>query len=84
MMRLKDRVAIITGAGRGIGHETAQLFADHGATVIVCDLDEAAGKDTEDPTGTIRSAPRRGQPLSVLGQRRVRLFILSAAKTAYF
>lgn len=38
-MRLKNKVAIITGAGRGIGLVTAQTFAREGARVAVCDLD---------------------------------------------
>ncbi len=37
-MRLKDKVAIITGAGRGIGQATAYKFAREGAKVVVCDL----------------------------------------------
>ena len=37
-MRLRDKVAIITGAGRGIGQATAVKFATEGAKVVVCDL----------------------------------------------
>ena len=40
-MKLKEKISVITGAARGIGRETALLFAKHGATVIACDvLDE--------------------------------------------
>lgn len=39
-MRLKDKVSIITGAGRGIGQATALKFAREGAKVVVCDLSE--------------------------------------------
>lgn len=38
-MRLKDKIAIITGAGRGIGRATALRFAEEGASVVVADLD---------------------------------------------
>ena len=38
-MRLKDKVAIITGAGSGIGRATALLFAREGARVLVADID---------------------------------------------
>ncbi|HMQ51516.1 MAG TPA: glucose 1-dehydrogenase [Anaerolineae bacterium] len=39
-MRLKDKVAIITGSGRGIGHATAVRFAEEGAKVVVADIDQ--------------------------------------------
>jgi NAD(P)-dependent dehydrogenase (short-subunit alcohol dehydrogenase family) len=45
-MRLKDKVAIITGGGMGMGREASVLFAREGAKVIVFDLNEAAGKET--------------------------------------
>ena len=45
-MRLKDKVAIITGAGRGIGQATALKFAREGAKVVACDLTQESIKDT--------------------------------------
>ena len=47
-MRVKGKVVIITGAGSGIGRETAILFAKHGAKVVITDIDEKAGKETAD------------------------------------
>ncbi|MEO5699737.1 MAG: 3-oxoacyl-ACP reductase FabG [Casimicrobiaceae bacterium] len=41
-MRLKDNVAIITGAGQGIGLATAVKFAAEGARVVACDINEEA------------------------------------------
>jgi len=43
-MRLKDRVAIVTGAAQGIGQATALRFAREGAHVVVCDLQPGAVK----------------------------------------
>jgi NAD(P)-dependent dehydrogenase (short-subunit alcohol dehydrogenase family) len=46
MMRLKNKVAVITGAGSGIGRESALLFAKEGATVVVADIQEDAGQES--------------------------------------
>lgn len=45
-MRLENKVAIITGAGSGIGKETALLFAEKGAKVVVADVNEKGGEET--------------------------------------
>jgi 3-oxoacyl-[acyl-carrier protein] reductase len=45
-MRLKDKVAIITGAARGIGQATAVKFAQEGARVVACDLTPQSLEDT--------------------------------------
>lgn len=50
-MRLQNKVAIITGAGSGIGRESALLFAREGAGVVVADITESAGRETVELIG---------------------------------
>jgi NAD(P)-dependent dehydrogenase (short-subunit alcohol dehydrogenase family) len=44
--KLKDKVAIVTGAGSGIGRSSAKLFANEGARVVVADIAKQLGKET--------------------------------------
>lgn len=53
-MLLRERVAIITGAASGIGRATAYKFAEHGARVLVADIDEPGG------TATVEGVAERG------------------------
>ena len=52
-MRLKDKVALITGAGSGIGRQTALLFSREGAAVVAVDVNEKAAQET---AGMIQNA----------------------------
>jgi len=45
-MRLAGKVAIVTGAGSGIGRATAILFAEEGAKVVVADVESGSGRET--------------------------------------
>jgi len=47
-MRLRGKVAIITGGSSGFGRATAVRFAEEGAKLVIADLDERGGKETAD------------------------------------
>jgi len=52
-MRLKDKVALITGAGSGIGRQASLLFSREGAAVVAVDVNEKAAQET---AGMIQNA----------------------------
>ncbi len=66
---LEGKTAIITGAGRGIGRATAELFAGHGARVVLSDIDPVP---TEQAVGAILTAG--GHAISVPGDVTDRAF----------
>ena len=52
-MRLRDKVAIVTGAASGMGASTAKVFAQEGAKVVVTDLLQVEGEEVvAEITGT--------------------------------
>src|ERR1700750_2050052 len=53
--RLAQKVALITGAGSGLGREMALLFAREGAYVVINDIDEEAGQNTASEIGSAAS-----------------------------
>jgi 3-oxoacyl-[acyl-carrier protein] reductase len=66
---LEGKTAIITGAGRGIGRATAELFASHGANVVLSDIDPVPA---EEAVGAILAAG--GKAASVAGDVTDRAF----------
>ena len=60
--RLKGKVALITGAGMGMGREASVLFAEEGARIVVCDINAAAAGETVE---LVRKAG--GEALAVVG-----------------
>jgi NAD(P)-dependent dehydrogenase (short-subunit alcohol dehydrogenase family) len=51
MGKLHDKIAIVTGAGQGIGRGIAEKLAAEGATVVVTDINEATAQETADALG---------------------------------
>ena len=68
--RLQDRVAVITGAGSGIGLATARRFAAEGASVVVADVDDGRGQAAR-PTRSAASSCRATSTTEDAGPRPV-------------
>jgi len=73
MQRLKDKIALVTGSGGGIGHAVAKLFAEEGAHVYITDVDgDAAAKASAEHAAKGHSVTgmtvdvSRGQDVSAL------------------
>ena len=56
--RLQGKVALITGAGSGIGRESSLLWASEGASIAAVDIDQASAQQTAD---AVRAAGARDQ-----------------------
>lgn len=59
---LKDQVAIVTGAARGIGRATAALLAEHGASVVIADVD---GEGAEETASSLRDRSLEAMAVAV-------------------
>lgn len=58
-MKLKDKVALVTGAGQGMGRAIAQLFASEGASVVAVDVRLAAAEETLSAVGALERGMAR-------------------------
>ena len=76
-MKLQDKVALITGAGSGIGRAIALEFAREGAKVLVAELDEASGRAVADELGAA-GAQARFQRCDVTNEDEVRATVQAA------
>ena len=76
-MRLKDKVAIVTGSGRGIGEGIVLRFAEEGAKIIVNDVNEDDAKNVVDQVKA-----KGGQAVAVIGSVSDRATVQKMVDTA--
>ena len=70
-MRLKGKIAVVTGAGQGIGRGIAEVFAEEGADIVVSDIN--LDSRTDDVVCRIRKLGRRAIPVKADVSKRVDL-----------
>ena len=76
-MRLKDKVAVVTGSGRGIGEGIVLRFAAEGAKIVVNDVNETDAKNVVE-----KVRAQKGQAISVIGSVASRAVVQQAIDTA--
>ncbi|HPD56332.1 MAG TPA: 3-oxoacyl-ACP reductase FabG [Smithellaceae bacterium] len=76
-MRLKDKVAVITGSGRGIGEGIVMRFAKEGAKIIVNDVNEADAKNVVE-----KVTAQGGKAVAVIGSVATRAVVQQMVDTA--
>lgn len=77
--RLKDRVALITGTGKGMGRAAALRFASEGAMIVGCDLDASANAQTIADVRTAGSVMDGMAPVDLGDPDQAREWVASAA-----
>ncbi len=78
--RLSGKVAVLTGTGRGIARAVALRFADEGASVLGCDLDAEAGRQTVDLVRSRGGTMESLHPLDLMDEQGAEALIEFAVK----